>query len=385
MADTRVRTAQADTDRRFMQEAIDLACRIPTRPWPNPPVGAVIVSDGEIVGRGAHLGAGQWHAERTALGQAGVRAAGATLYCTLEPCNHHGRTPPCTDAILAADIARVVFGVFDPNPVSTGGGARLAREGVDISRGVRGRRCLELIWPFLCSDAFARPYVELKTATSLDGRFGAAADAQGKPVYLTGPAALDDVHQRRRWMDLVLVGRGTARADRPRLDIRRVAGDGQGPEQPPEAGCLAGADGGSSPLDRDRWLVFHGGAQPSGLPAGAEPVACPAAEDGGVDPAGLLAACRERDLMAVMVEGGPRTAASFLQAGVVDRWIQYVAPSVAGDGPEWPDRRRPGPSFTLTSCQPVGRDLRVVWDRRDFAAELIRLAGAGEEDACSPA
>jgi diaminohydroxyphosphoribosylaminopyrimidine deaminase/5-amino-6-(5-phosphoribosylamino)uracil reductase len=384
MADTIVRTAQAEVDRRFMQEAIDLACRIPTRPWPNPPVGAVIVSDGEVVGRGAHLGAGQWHAERVALGQAGDRAAGATLYCTLEPCDHHGRTPPCTGAILDAGIARVVFGVLDPNPVSTGGGARLAAEGLGVVQGVHGRRCLELIWPFLCSGAFARPYVELKTATSLDGRFGAAADPAGRPVYLTGSDALDDVHQRRRWMDLVLVGRGTARADSPRLDIRRVAGDGRGPEQMPAAGCLAGGDGGSSPLRRDRWLVFHAGPEPARLPAGAEPVACPAAAGGRVDPAGLLEACRERDICTVMVEGGPRTAASFLAAGAVDRWIQYVAPTVTGDGPGWPPGRRPGPSFTLTSCEPVGRDLCVVWDRRDFAAELARLAGTAKEDACSP-
>lgn len=372
-------------DLRFLSEALELAARIGRRPWPNPPVGAVVVREGLVVGRGAHLGVGTAHAERVALDQAGDAARGATLYSTLEPCNHHGRTPPCTDAILAAGIARVVQGVADPNPQATGGAARLRQAGIPVDDGLLTAECLDLIWPFVCTDQFARPFVELKTATTLDGRFGRAGDPDGRPTYLTGGLARRDVHARRRWVDLVLVGGGTARHDHPRLDVRLADGPGDGPADPPAAGVVARDHGADVRLVRDRWLAFAGpAAVNSDLPAGAEAIACAADALGRPDVADVLSVCAARGIHAVMLEGGPRLATSFLGAGLVDRWVQYLAPLAVGDGPTWPaagivsDHR-----FHLTRCDRLGHDLRVIWDRRDFAAEARRL-GRQEEAPCSP-
>lgn len=366
-----------EADRRFMGVARELAACIPARPWPNPPVGAVVVRDGAIVGRGAHLGAGEPHAERVALDAAGEQARGATLYCTLEPCNHHGRTPPCSEAIVAAGVARVVFGVADVGEVARGGAEHLRAAGVAVDGGVLAEACLDLVWPFVCTDGFVRPYVELKTATSLDGRFGGAADRPGRPAYLTGEVARRDVHARRRWVDLVLVGRATARHDRPRLDARLAESPADGPAAEPQAGVVAHDGGRDAPLARERWLVFHSDEAAHALPDGAEGVPCRSRRDGAVDPAEVVAQAAVRGVHAIMVEGGPRLAAAFLAADLVDRWVQYLAPMVKGDGPAWPAWTAGTPAFTLTRSDRLGPDLRVVWDRRDFAAEL-RRRGARE-------
>jgi len=361
-----------------MTEALDLARRIPRRTWPNPPVGAVVVKAGEVVGRGAHHGAGLPHAEWLALREAGASALGATLYLTLEPCNHHGRTPPCTEAILRAGIARVVIGVRDPNPRVKGAGMdRLLGEGVEVTLGVGARECLELIWPFVASDGFVRPYVELKTAVSLDGRFGPRqrpnAAAPG-PTYLTGEDARREVHVRRRWLDLVLVGRGTAAADRPRLDTRLVPLDAACPAAEPLGGYVDTRLSLATGLRRERGLVFCAHDAPGEPPAGFEALRCPAGVDG-IHPAALLEAASARQVCAVLLEGGPRLAASFLAAGLVDRWTQYTAPVVLGDGVTWPEGfSAAGGGFTLTRSEPIGADLRTSWDRLDFAATLRRLS-----------
>ncbi|MBD3219678.1 bifunctional diaminohydroxyphosphoribosylaminopyrimidine deaminase/5-amino-6-(5-phosphoribosylamino)uracil reductase RibD [bacterium] len=368
-----------DRDEEFMLEALGLARRIPDRPWPNPPVGALVVRDGEVVGRGAHAGAGQPHAEVVALAAAGERAGGATLYCTLEPCNHHGRTPPCSEAILAAGIGRVVHAVADPNRSATGGAARLRDAGVAVRGGVLAAEALELIWPYVCSDQFERPYIELKTATSLDGRFGPAGATGGSPAYLTGEAARRDVHDRRRWVDLVLVGHGTARQDRPRLDTRLASEPPLGPSAPPLAGVVARDGGHDAPLDRDHWLVFHADTGPVHLAVDATGVPCHTLPGGAVDPRDLVGAITARGLHAIMLEGGPRLAAAFLALGLVDRWIQYVAPCVVGEGPIWPDWTAAGDAdgWSLTRVDRIGRDVRMIWDRRDFASTLAILAAAG--------
>ncbi|MDY0108746.1 MAG: bifunctional diaminohydroxyphosphoribosylaminopyrimidine deaminase/5-amino-6-(5-phosphoribosylamino)uracil reductase RibD [Candidatus Krumholzibacteria bacterium] len=391
------RHAQSATradDRRFMRDAIAVAARIAARPWPNPPVGAVIVRDGEVVGAGAHQGAGRPHAEPIALAAAGPRARGATLYVTLEPCRHHGRTPPCTDAILAAGVGRVVAGISDLNPTAGGGAEILRNAGVEVTLGVRAAECLDLIWPFLASDRFARPYVELKTAAGLDGFLSWPRPPAGAPDYLTGLPARRDVHCRRRWVDLVLVGSGTARCDRPRLDTRLVPAAAACPQAEPAAGCVMTrppADTAAG-LARERWFCFHGAdAAGLALPAGVEAVPC-AIGPAGVDPAELLAACSERGFHTIMLEGGPRLAASFLAAGLVDRWVQYIAPVVTGGGAAWSavvptagsKAGEPGPRFHLTRHDRIGADLRVIWDRRDFAAALLAAGGAESEDECSP-
>lgn len=371
--------AGRERDEHFLREALDLAGRIERRPWPNPPVGALVVRDGAVVGRGAHHGAGLAHAERLALAEAGDRAHGATLYCTLEPCRHQGRTPPCTEAIIAAGIARVVAAIRDLNPAAAGGAEVLRRAGVEVALGTLAGPCLELIWPFAATDGFARPYVELKTATSLDGRFAAADDPVGRPSYLTGEAARRRVHERRRWFDLVLVGAGTARRDRPRLDARLAAAEACCPRAEPAAGCVLGrsADAAGVALDRPAWLCFHPRGAAPRLADGAEPIAVPAGPLG-VDPAGLVAVCRERGLQAIYLEGGPRLAATFLGAGLVDRWVQHTAPRYLGDGPTWPQGgiRPAAGGFHLTRHERLEGDLCAVWDRRDFGALVAEASGS---------
>lgn len=362
-----------------MAEVLDLAVRIPGRPWPNPPVGAVVVRDGRVIGRGAHHGAGTLHAERIALAEAGEGAWGATVYCTLEPCNHHGRTGPCSEALIEAGVGRVVYGVSDPNPEARGGARRLREAGIEVAGGIMAGPCLELIWPFVCTDQFARPYVELKTATSLDGRFAGPDDPQGKPGYLTGEPARRDVHRRRRWVDLVLVGQGTARHDHPRLDVRLADRPEDGPAVLPLAGVAASNGGADAPLNRNRWLVFHADRGTGSLPADAEGVPVSTDAHGRLDPADLLQACAARGIRSVMVEGGPSLAASFLAAGLIDRWVQYVAPVQVGAGPSWPAwAPDAGVAFSLTSLDQLGHDVRMIWDRRDFATTLQQLQPQGD-------
>lgn len=381
MSNRRIEGSQATPDDlQFMAEAVQHARILSTRPWPNPPVGALVIRDGIEIGRGAHHGAGLDHAERVALAAAGVRARGATLYCTLEPCNHHGRTPPCTDAILAAGVARIVYGVADPNGEAAGGARRLREAGLDVTGGVHAGACLDLIWPFVCTDQFARPYVELKTAVSLDGRFAAVDSPVGAPVYLTGESARRDVHRRRCWVDLVLVGHGTARQDRPRLDTRLADAPEDGPRAEPEAGCMVGRIGSNAVLNRPHWLAFHARGLPIQVPPEVESIACEPDRAGRPTPQSVVEAAAARGMHAVMVEGGPTLAAAFLSAGLVDRWVQYVAPVVLGAGPTWPDwRADAGSGFHQTRCGALGPDMVAVWDRRDFHASLKALTPDGKE------
>jgi len=373
---------QAGRDLCFMHEALRLAAAVPRRPWPNPPVGAVVVRDGRIVGRGAHHGPGRRHAEPVALAEAGEAARGATLYVTLEPCNHTGRTPPCAPAVADSGVRRVVVAMRDPNPAVVGGGCRHLRDrGIEVTVGVGAAEALELVWPFAATDNFTRVYVELKTAQSLDSRFAPpdAAREGAAPVYLTGEPARRLVHRRRRWSDLVLVGAGTVRADAPRLDARLAAGSDDVPEAEPLAGYVdthLAWDGG---FRRERYLVFAGESArgAANLDAvrrdGGEVVFC-AERDGRVDPGAILVAAAERDLPTILLEGGPRLAASFLAGGHVDRWLQLTAPRVLGDGVGWPAFPAGGPApFSLTRQAAVGADLAATWDRTDFAALLARV------------
>lgn len=372
-------------DHHFMGEALALAGKVRNRTWPNPPVGAVVVKDGDIVGRGAHEGPGEPHAEPLALASAGEAARGATLYVTLEPCNHEGRTPPCAPAVAASGIVRVVIAVRDPNPTVVGGGSRYLRDrGLEVTCGVRSAEALELIWPFAATDNFTRSYVELKTAHSLDGWFAPPANRRNEtaPVFLTGEAALREVHRRRRQLDLILVGEETVKADAPRLDGRLADGCQDIPAREPTAGYVDTDLSWTGGFRRDHYLVFAGtSARPSAnrqrIEAdGGEIVFCREA-GGRVHPVAVREAAAERDLLTLMVEGGPRLAAAFLAAGCVDRWVRYLAPVVLGDGVGWPaGHNRPtggGGDYSLTRHEQVGKDVRVIHDRRDFAEVLARI------------
>jgi len=209
-------------DQAFMARALDLALQGRGLTSPNPVVGALVVAAGAVVGQGYHRRAGEAHAEVLALAEAGSRARGATLYVTLEPCNHHGRTPPCTDAIIAAGVRRVVFGVRDPNPlVRGGGGARLRRHGIAVELGVEAEACAELLAGFTSLVTRRRPLVTLKLAASLDGRI---ATSTGASRWITSPPARALVHQLRDEHDAIMVGAGTVIADDPQLTCRRRGG-----------------------------------------------------------------------------------------------------------------------------------------------------------------
>lgn len=376
---------QDGLDNCFMAEALEQARSVKCRTWPNPPVGAVVVKDGVIVGRGAHEGCGQSHAEPTALKEAGELARGATLYVTLEPCNHEGRTPPCAPAVVAAGLSRVVVGIRDPNPTVTGGGCRFLRDrGLEVTCGVMADEALDLIWPFVATDNFSHAFVELKTAQSLDGWYAPPAvnRTETVPVYLSGEPARRDVHCRRRRLDLILVGEETVRADRPRLDGRLAAGRQDLPDCEPVPGYVDTNLSWTGGFHRDKYLVFAGTSfrdseNRAAIEAdGGEILFC--RETGGhVDPASLCEVAIGRDLLAIMVEGGPKLAAAFLNAGLVDRWVRYLTPRVLSDGVGWPPGTfrpgRPDADFSLTRHEQLGEDLLIIHDRRRFADVLTQV------------
>ncbi len=368
----------------FMAEAMALARATQCRTWPNPPVGAVVVQNGHIVGRGTHQGPGQLHAEPQALAEAGDAALGATLYVTLEPCNHQGRTGPCAPAIFAAGIRRVVVAVRDLNPTVSGGGCRYLRDrGLDVHCGILAPEALELIWPFVTTDNFSRPYVELKTATSLDGFFAPSmANSENRaPIFLTGLDARIDVHCRRRKVDVVLVGEATVIADDPRLDGRLVGDRKCVPQDEPQAAYLDTDLSWAGGFRRETYLVFAGqGSEQSPNRKiiendGGQIVFCKL-KNGRLDLSSVLAELKGRGLLAVMVEGGPTLAASFLQDGLIDRWIQYTAPVILGAGVTWPIQEcstmDSSGGFTLTQSGNLGGDLLAVYDKQDFAAALAK-------------
>jgi diaminohydroxyphosphoribosylaminopyrimidine deaminase/5-amino-6-(5-phosphoribosylamino)uracil reductase len=411
-------------DESFMAEALRLAGRIPRRPWPNPPVGAVVVRDGASVGRGAHLGAGTPHAEVLALEQAGRLARGATLYCTLEPCNHVGRTPPCAPQVVESGVSRVVIALADPNPGVAGGGLRLIHDaGIDVSLGTLGGAALELIWPFVSTSAFERPFVLLKTACSLDGCFSARrlpSEEHPTPAYLTGLEARRDVHRLRRWADFVLVGERTVATDRPRLDGRQAGEGHECPEAEPMAAYVDTDLSFAGDWHQERFYVF-GGKERASAPArarlvqkGGTVVLCDE-RDGRVAPEALLGEILARGGWSVLLEGGPTLAATFLERGLVDRWVSYTAPVVVGSGLRWPDwpldsrpaclRSEPAGEraarllthgeppadpaddirrFHLTDVSRCGTDVRTVFDRLSFPEVLESLTRRVVEDLQRP-
>jgi diaminohydroxyphosphoribosylaminopyrimidine deaminase/5-amino-6-(5-phosphoribosylamino)uracil reductase len=325
----------SEADHRWMAKALQLARRGLYSAAPNPRVGCVLVAEGgEVAGAGFHARTGGPHAEVEALGEAGARARGATAYLTLEPCGHHGRTPPCTDALLAAGVARVVAAMADPNPHVSGGGlGKLAQAGVATALGLMEPQARALNAGFVSRTSRGRPRVTIKLAASLDGR---TALASGESRWITGEAARRDGHRLRAESCAILTGIGTALADDPRLDVRRddlpllgrrplrVVLDGR--LRLPPAARLFSAPG---PV-----LVFTGeGQRPRAAAleaAGADEVEAPVA-DGLLDPAAVLAELARRECNEVLVEAGPRVAGAFASAGLADRLVIYFAPVSLGD------------------------------------------------------
>lgn len=328
------------THEAFMDLALEEGAKGKGKTSPNPPVGAILVRDGEIVGRGHHRVAGGPHAEAIALERAGALAQGADLYVTLEPCDHHGKTAPCAPSIVEAGVARVFVGTIDPNPKVSGRGIeRLKRGGVEVTLGVREEACRELIEPWAHFLRHRRPYVRLKVAMSMDGRI---ATRSGKSQWITGEAAREWVHRQRGEVDAILVGRGTVEADDPRLTARlpgardplRVIVDSR-LRSPADARVFRQES-------EAKTLVAYAGEADAGRvsalrEAGAELVACEAGPDGRVDLDDLLRRLAERGVVDLLVEGGAEIFGAFLEAGRVDRLHLFMAPKVLGGGPAWTD------------------------------------------------
>jgi len=325
------RGAERERAELFMGMALREAERGLGRTSPNPAVGAVVVRGGQVVARGHHARAGAPHAEVVALARAGARARGADLYTTLEPCDHWGKTPPCSLAIVQAGVRRVFVGSRDPNPVVDGRGiARLRRAGVGVERDLLRDDCDRLNRHWFHYITTGRPFVMLKVASTLDGRIATRA---GDSRWVTGPQSRALVHRLRDRVDAVLVGSGTARADDPRLTARLGTGRGRDPVRvvldtrlslPRRLGLF-------HLRSRAPTLVAHARAGAPRLPPGVEPVRC-RARGGRVDLADLLDKLGQRGITSLLAEGGAALATSLLEARLVDRLLVFLAPRVVGGG-----------------------------------------------------
>jgi len=318
-------------DERFMRLCLAAALKGSGRVSPNPLVGAVVARRGRLVSVGYHRRYGGEHAETMALRRAGRRARGATLYVTLEPCAHHGKTPPCVDAVRAAGIVRVVAAMGDPHPLVDGRGFRaLRRAGIRVSRGLFASEARDLNAAYVTAILEGRPLVTLKAGISLDGRI---ATASGESRWITSATSRREAHRLRAAHDAVLIGIGTALADDPRLTAR-AGGAGRSPIRVLLDTRLRVSS--RSLLLRSRGgavLVYTAGGSPSKrralARAGASVVEVPRGP-GGVRLRSVLADLVRRGAHSLLVEGGSEVAWSFLREGVVDRLALFVAPTILG-------------------------------------------------------
>jgi len=357
-------TAFTDADRAHMARSLALAGQGLCTTTPNPRVGCVIAKDGAVIGEGWHERAGAPHAEINALADVRARGndpRGATMYVTLEPCNHTGRTPPCTGEVIAAGIGRVVAAMADPNPDAAHGAARLRAAGIAVDLGLLENDARELNAGFVSRMTRGRPWVRMKAAASLDGR---TALASGASQWITGEAARADGHRWRARACAILTGIGTVRHDDPQLTVRAVATPRQPPrivvdrhaQTPPTARVLAG----------DGALIVTAGARNPAWPEGVEVLTLPDA-DNRVDLRGLMRALGARGVNELHVEAGGKLNGALLAAGVVDELLLYVAPCLLGDPARGIaefatglERLADRIAFALHDVARVGEDLRII-------------------------
>jgi diaminohydroxyphosphoribosylaminopyrimidine deaminase/5-amino-6-(5-phosphoribosylamino)uracil reductase len=373
-----------DGDAELMERAVALGESARRRTAPNPWVGCLLVRDGTVVGEGASEPPGGPHAEVGALAAAGGAARAATAYVTLEPCSHHGRTPPCADALLEAGVTRVVVALEDPDPRVQGRGiARLREHGIDVDLGVGEQSARRSLAPYLHHRRTGRAYCVLKTATTLDGR---TAAADGTSQWITGETARHDAHELRADSQAVIVGSGTALADLPALSVRGVT---PAPVQPPmrvvldargrvpaigplfidELGPTLVVTTDAAPTSaRDAWSAA--GAKVEVLPAAP---ASTTAEGAGVDLAALLELLGREGVLQALIEGGATVHGSLVAAGLVDHIVAYVAPmllgqhgraAVAWDGPP---TLAAADRYELESVARLGDDVRLNYSRIDLS------------------
>jgi diaminohydroxyphosphoribosylaminopyrimidine deaminase/5-amino-6-(5-phosphoribosylamino)uracil reductase len=368
-------TAERAADEEFMRRALELAARGLGRTSPNPAVGSVVVAEGQIVGEGFHPRAGQPHAEPLALQDAGERARGATIYVTLEPCCHWGRTPPCTDAIIRAGVRRVVYACDDCDERCAGMGAQKLREaGLEVTSDVLATEARRLNEAYIHHKLTGRPFVTLKMACTLDGKI---ATSSGDSRWVTGEAARRQVHELRDRSDVVMVGVGTVLADDPQLTTRleepsardalRVVVDSQARtpvsarvlHAESQAGCLIAVTSQAAPERIE--ALRKAGAEVLVL----EPGPAAAGEPARVPLGALMDHLGAQGQMSVLLEGGGTLAAAALAENLVHKLVLFYAPKVLG-GDGIPVFAGPGPermagarALSITAVERVGDDLRV--------------------------
>ncbi|KAB7898128.1 bifunctional diaminohydroxyphosphoribosylaminopyrimidine deaminase/5-amino-6-(5-phosphoribosylamino)uracil reductase RibD [Rouxiella sp. S1S-2] len=372
------------SDEYYMARAFKLARKGRFTTTPNPNVGCVIVNNGEIVGEGFHLKAGGPHAEVHALRMAGERARGATAYVTLEPCSHHGRTPPCADALLAAGVSRVVAAMQDPNPEVAGRGLyRLKQAGVEVSNGLMLGEAEAVNLGFLKRMRTGFPYIQLKMAASLDGR---TAMASGESQWITSAAARQDVQRFRAESSAILSSSATVLADDPSLTVRwSELGDETQSQYPAlsSSNASASAEDIRQPLrvivdSKNRVTPQHKLVQQPGetllarlqaddklWPDAVQQLTVPATSDNRVDLVILMMQLAKRQVNSVWVEAGAELAGALLQAGLVDELIVYVAPKLLGQNGRalcvlpGLESLADAPNFEFSDIRQVGPDLRL--------------------------
>lgn len=349
-----------DADLRYMRRALALAERGWGQVAPNPLVGAVLVQGGRVVGEGYHAAFGREHAEVMALARAGAGAHGSTAYVTLEPCAHHGKTPPCADALIEAGVSRVVVATRDPNPQAAGGIERLRARGIVVEVGLCEQEARDLNADFIFAQHADRPWVTLKLAVSIDA---ALADYTRKTGWLTGPESRAEVHRLRAQSDAVAVGMGTVLADDPALTVR----DAKAPRVAPRrvvfsrAGRLPVTSVLAATARKTPVLVLADQPDPAYEATlhemGVELVAASTLGEG-------MRALRSRGIRSLIVEGGAKLASALLRDGLVDRLVVFSAPVLLGDGAL--------PAFAGLTPQLAGeaRRLRVV-ARRTFGNDIM--------------
>ena len=350
----------SEQNRQWMQMALDLAEKGRGTTAPNPLVGALVVKNGQVIGKGYHERAGQPHAEVFALEEAGEEAYGADLYVTLEPCCHYGRTPPCTERILEAGILRVFVALTDPNPKVAGGGiAALRAAGVLVEVGLRGDQARRQNDVFLTNIGKQRPFVLWKNAATLDGR---TAAKNGHSQWITGPEARAEVHRLRSQLDAIVVGSGTIIADDPLLTARPLAAGMTQPlrvlldRQGRIASDAAVLQDASSPV---LWFTEQEGMETSGLGRHVEVVH---ANPGTVQPLWVLAYLYAAGVTSILLEGGPTLVNAFWRDRLIDKIQWYVAPKLLGDdgrgalGALHCEHMSEAAALLDVHCRPVGGD-----------------------------
>lgn len=342
----------------MMRRALGLAERGLYTTTPNPRVGCVLAQGESVVGEGWHETAGGPHAEVVAIEQAGTRAAGATAYVTLEPCNHQGRTPPCVELILSRKLKRVVAAMRDPNPQAAHGGVQLAAAGIGFEHGLMEAEARELNIGFVSRMTRGRPWVRMKIAATLDGR---TALADGRSQWITGPAAREDGHRWRARACAILTGIGTVKADDPRLTVREV----ETPRQPLKVVVDSRLEISekAKALSEGKVLIFSGIENRRNL--NAEVIPLPN-QNGKVELPKMLEELARRGVNELHVEAGFRLNGSLVREGCVDEFLIYLNPSLLGDAaqgmvdlPGFDDLEK-RPRLKIQSLERVGDDIRIL-------------------------